>query len=368
MRILHIHSDWKFLSSLSLYDSPKIMNEVIFIGEKHVEREDIEYLPFTKKNINIIAKKADTFDVVIFYSLRLEHSLICERISSKVIVIWRFFGAELYALLNKELLSPESQRYYNPQRIHHVLSVIKNTILYSASAETIFWKAVKRADYMSGLCSAEYDYLKIRFDKLPPFIQLPYRWIEPRQGSGSRNLIIVGHSGDIYGNHLEVLRRLTMNPSMHDYNYVLFFSYAQYSERYSNAVINKVKNYGNFRVINEFLGRKEYEEIVGKASAMVINSYRQHGMGNVFYALRNGIKVYLSKINVMYDWLVSEGFLVWTLKDFMEDISKNNVVLSKEQVEHNIKAYKGLSEKYSKKKYLQLLLSLKKENYENSPN
>ena len=149
-----------------------------------------------------------------------------------------------------------------------------------------------------------------------------------------------------------------MNPSMRDYNYVLFFSYSQYSERYSNAVINKVKNYNNIRVINDFLERKKYEEIVGNASAMVINSYRQHGMGNVFYALRNGIKVYLSTKNVMTEWFVKEGFLVWTLEDFMEDISKNNVVLTQEQVEHNVKAYKRLSEKYSVERFHQNLLSL----------
>lgn len=368
MRILHIHSDWKFLPSLASYDNPKIENEVIFIGDKHEERVDIEYFPFTKKNIIDIANIAETFDIVIFYSLRLEHSLICEKISSKVIVIWRFFGAELYSLLNKELLSKESQRYFNPQRIHHALSVIKNTILYSAPAETIFWRAVNRADYISGLSTAEYDYLKNRFDKLPPFIQLPFRWIEPRQNIGPRNIILLGHSKDIYGNHLEVLRRLTVNPSMCDYNFVMFFSYGQGSERYTNAVINEVKAYDNIRVINEFLGRKEYEEIVGKASALVINSYRQQGMGNVFGALRNGIKVYLSENNVMCDWLVKEGFIVGTLEDFMYDISKNNVALSPEQVSHNVKVYKRLTEKYSVEGYHQLLLSLIKECDEDSSN
>lgn len=359
MRILHIHSDWKFLTSLASYEDPKIENEVIFIGEKHEERGDIECLPFTKKNISIIAKKVDNYDVIIFHSLRLEHSLICEKITSKVIVIWRFFGAELYSLLNKELLSPESQRYFNPQRVHHVLSVIKNSLLYSASAETIFWKAVKRADYMSGLCMAEYDYLKKRFDKLPPFIQLPYRWIEPRQNLGPRNIILLGHSKDIYGNHLELIKKLASNPMMFDYNYVMFFSYGQYSKKYTTAVLNAVRGYDNIKVFSKFLTREEYDTITGRASAIVINSYRQMGMGNVFHALRNGIKVYLSEKNVMYDWLVKEGFIVGTLEDFIYDISKNNVALNPEQVDHNVIAYKGLTERYSVEAFHQLLLSLK---------
>lgn len=361
MRILHIHSDWKFVKgSLTAFNNPEIENKVFYIGDSIINDGTIVSMPFSDNNANIIASEALAFDIVVFYSMRLEHALICNKLDKRIIVLWRFFGDELYSLMGQTMLSPESRRFYKKSQIHHLLSIVKNSILYSTSAEKAFQKAVKRSDYFCGLSDTEYIYLRNHFNNLPPFVQLPYWKFSHKEIVPKQDVIILGHSKNIYGNHLEVINRLLTSVGIDNYHYVMYFSYGQYSKEYSNAVLDLASKCPLIRVVSGFLDRDEYEKLTNSASAMVINSYREMGMGNVFYALRNGIKVYLSKNNVMYEWLLKEGFVVYTVDEFYNDIANRNVRLPEEQAVKNIYAYNNLTVKYSYEVFIRWLLSLNK--------
>jgi len=362
MKILHIHSDRKFIiDSFDWFNDASFENTIIYLGEPFQYDKSIDYIPFSKRNAYIIASKANQYDVVIFYSLRLEHAIICGKIERGVIVLWRFFGGELYQLMGTDLLSSESKRYYKKVPVHHFLSVIKNTLLYSSSAEEIFRKAVLRSEYFMGLSDMEYAFLKKKFQNLPPFIQLPYT-INAKccDLTSKEDIVILGHSRDIYGNHLEVLKRLESGQQLDDFNYVMFFSYGEYSEEYTKAVLDIVRSHPTIRVISDFLDRNDYFNILNTSAAMVINSYRQMGMGNVFLGLMRGIKVYLNEKNVMYDWLRKEGFAVYSVESFYKDISNRDICLSKNQTMNNIDALNNLAIKYSVEGFCERVLSLKK--------
>lgn len=361
MKILHIHSDRKFIvDTFTSFNDPSIENTVIYLGEPFQYDKPMVFMPFSRKNADRIASEAKQFDAVVFYSLRLEHAVICGKLDKGVTVLWRFFGGELYQLMGEELLSTESKRYFKKAPVHHVLSVIKNTILYSSSAESAFKKAVKRSDFLMGLSDMEYDSLKKRFQDLPPFIQLPY-YINAKdfELTSKQNIIILGHSRDFYGNHLEVLRGLDSSQQLDNYNYVMFFSYGVSSEEYNGAVLNMASSHTSVRVITDFLDREDYYNILNNASAMVINSYRQMGMGNVFQAFLRGIKVYLNEKNVMYGWLLKEGFEVFNLEHFYKDISNRHIQLSEEQAMKNVNAINNLAIKYSVASFCEKVLTLK---------
>ena len=361
MRILHIHSDRKFISSsTALFSAAQLENTVVYLGESIKGEDAIICMPFTRKNASLLASRANEYDVVVFYSLRLEHAVICNMINKNVTIIWRFFGGELYQLMGRKMLSTESQEFYKEARFHHLLSVLKNTLLYYASAERIFKMAVTRTDYFMGLSDLEYRFLKQSFHDLPPFIQLPYIKEAPHAIAAKKDVVILGHSKDIYGNHLEILNGLISSQMMDNYSYVMFFSYGEYSKEYTRAVLNAASKSASIRVVSDFLSRSEYENITNTAAAMVINSYRQMGMGNVFQALRNGVKVYLNEKNVMYDWLVKEGFSVYTIGEFFVDICNRNVHLSTDLATKNIEVYNNLSVKYSVEDFCVRLLSLEK--------
>lgn len=363
MKILHIHSDEKFIrDTMWAYLDDNIDNGIVFLGNHSIQDNKVKCFKHGKKNYKAISDISAEYDIVIFNSMSLQHALICNLIKKrfpKKIVIWRFFGAELYGRLNKEMLAPASLRYYKDERLHHFLSIVKNLLLHQATADTIFWKAVSNTDYFLGLADEEYNLLKQYFRNLPPFLQIPYRKVETTfERSLGHNQIIIGHSMDILGNHLEVLEMMNSLPCLNDYQYKMFFSYSEYSSEYTKAVCDYVKDWPSMEVIKGFMPKEKYLDVLNNSCATVINSYRQMGMGMVFNAFREGLKVYLNPRNSMYIWLKKHGFCVFTIRDFIEDLHNRNVCLSKEQRKTNIEAMNSLASLYSSENYREQLKSL----------
>lgn len=97
------------------------------------------------------------------------------------------------------------------------------------------------------------------------------------------------------------------------------FNYGEESS-YSEAVLKAASKINGIHIINEFLTIEEYSSIFKKAYAFVFNAYRQMAMGNIFIALQNNVKVYLSTQNTAYYWLLREGFKVFPIDDFLVDL------------------------------------------------
>lgn len=356
MKILHIHSDEKFIKgSLLPYLNENIDNDIVFLGSHSIQDDKVKCFKHEKKNYKAISDISAEYDIVIFYSMSLQHALICNLIKKsfpKKIVLWRFFGAELYGIINRGMLAPASLKYYKDERLHHILSIAKNLLLHGATSDAIFWKAVGNTDYFLGLAEEEYKQLKQNFRNLPPFLQLPYKKWETTINNNTRhNQIIIGHSKDLYGNHLEVLKMMSSLPCLNNYQYKMFFSYSEYSTKYSKAVCDYVKEWPSMEVIQGFMPREEYMDILNNSDAVVINSYRQMGMGMVFNALRDGLKVYLNPLNPMYNWLIKYNFCVYTINDFIEDLQRENVCLSMEQKKQNVEARNKLASLFSYDNY-----------------
>lgn len=363
MKILYIHSDEKFIrSALCTYQKDDIESDNVFLGNNIISGTNVKCFKHRKRDYRAIAELSACYDVVIFYSMSLQHALICNIIKSRFpqkIVIWRFFGAELYGRLNREMLASASLKYYKNERFHHFLSIAKNLLLHQATADKIFWKAVSNTDYFLGLAEEEYNQLKQYFKALPPFLQMPYKKNTTTKPSPKRhNQIIIGHSKDIYGNHFEVLEMMSSLPCLNDYQYKMFFSYSEYSPQYTKAVCDFVKEWPSMEVIKGLMPKKEYLDILNNSDAIVINSYRQMGMGMVFNALRDGLKVYLNPLNPMYNWLNKYNFCVFTINDFIEDLQRRNVFLSMEQKKQNVESRNMLASLFSYESFSGQLKSL----------
>src|SRR5690606_40162359 len=69
-----------------------------------------------------------------------------------------------------------------------------------------------------------------------------------------------------------------------------------------------------------FLSIEKFREIYKTTAALVINSYRQHALGNIFTALLYGVKIYLNPKSSTYPWLKQLGFQVFDINQLITDI------------------------------------------------
>src|SRR5699024_1419419 len=95
-----------------------------------------------------------------------------------------------------------------------------------------------------------------------------------------------------------------------------------------------------------------------KSSAFVHNGYRQMALGNIYAALRNGVKVYLNEKNVIMQWLLNEGFLIFSLNEFQNDIECDNLRLSQDQAQTNIDRLTQLMKNYTIEHFQQNIIQL----------
>ena len=361
MKILHVHSDKKFITALRAYENPDFENTLVFLGEPFENNINAKFYPNTIASFRTIAHMAKNYDLVVFFSLRLQHSVICNMLPPNIKVAWRFFGAELYPYLHKDVLTKRSMGYYQTDTLHHILSVIKNNLLYGASAEKLFWNAVRRCNFFFGLADTEYEYLQSHFRCLPPFCSVPFETSDfPTIQYNKEPIIMIGHSGDIYVNHLDVFESIKTLSCRENYQYYTFLSYGKYSDKYKNAIIHYTKDFSTLHVVTKFIPLTEYRHLQEKSTALVINSIRQIAMGNIFSAFRRGVKVYVHSNNIMLPWMRKHGFLVFTTDQFKQDLIDGNITLLPEEMDANVEAYRHLGELFSIENFQKSLLNFVK--------
>src|SRR5699024_621062 len=99
---------------------------------------------------------------------------------------------------------------------------------------------------------------------------------------------------------------------------------------------------------DQFLSRSDFKAVYQQSAALIINSYRQMALGNIFTALQTGTKIYLSEKNITYYWLKKNRFMISSIeKDLRKDISQNDLFLSATQASQNFNNYIALANSYT---------------------
>src|SRR5690606_38226898 len=138
--------------------------------------------------------------------------------SSQVIVIWSFYGAELYSLppMKYSMLSKKTMKVLNwnflnlgkwKDRLRSIVSFLKN----KPTNYQLIKQAIPRVDFFLWYNRYEYDFLDSFFNKqLPVFI--PYsitnvlEYVVPNKDKS--NSILIGNSRALYNNHLDAISLL----------------------------------------------------------------------------------------------------------------------------------------------------------------
>jgi dTDP-N-acetylfucosamine:lipid II N-acetylfucosaminyltransferase len=362
LKAVHVHTDLKFLDAASKFEGDLFHNTtVVLAGKEKYEGASNEMAIFLGGDFKA-AKRAMALcqdaDLVVAYGLTVKHAFIANRLPQKVKIAWRFFGGELYDAKKELFLSPltmellaDSKPFFSPYRkFKNILSVILSFAQFGwEGRRRELDKAIKRMDFFICLSGEEYDFLKaIQFD-LPPLIRWPR--LEWAGGSAEKPvqkepIVVIGNSRAVWNNHLDLIEIISRSNNRSKYQFLLLFSYGP-ENRYTRCVRAKTEGRSEFRLLEEVMPKERFLEFYSPVSALVINSYRQSAVGNIFKAMRSGVKIYLNEKNIVLKWLRDEGFLISTMEDFINDLDRDNLTLGDSEMLHNQTRLKAISEKYS---------------------
>ncbi|MGY5351723.1 hypothetical protein ACXGQW_04025 [Wenyingzhuangia sp. IMCC45533] len=356
--VIHIHTDKKFVKDSYRFEKGEFKNTTIFLGNAFTDEIDIEgeIIFFTKKETSKIIEICKAAHLVVLYDLDVTKSKIALKLPKSVKIAWRFFGYELYSKKKELFLSNKTKPYITNKSencIVRILQNIKSLFIFKTLYKNIFWKAVKRCDLMLILCIEEHQYLESIFGNLPTPIKLSNKKpvvgnvekLVNRRNSDFQKLIVLGNNRSVYNNHLELIDKVKKFVDNESYSFSILFNYGPKSSYYYD-VLNQAKNY-NINVVTDFMTLSEFNKFYKSISALCINGYRQMAVANIVTAIALGVKVYLHKKNVYSEWLVNEGFKIFTVEDFEKDLKENNINLSLEDAIYNVKMLDDLSSKYN---------------------
>ncbi len=364
-KTLHIHSDHKFVGMTRKFENAIFENSVVIIGDK-VSYKGIykdEALFFRSRPINVgtIINLCHGFDIIVLYDLTFFKCIIANRIPSNIIVLWRFFGYELYGKIPKEVFSNLTAKAMRKYRYYEVVTNILGILKVKEVKQYAVWRtfykreftnAINRINYFMGLSNLEYEYLKNFWPNLPKFIQWPLSTGEVNTDYvyQKSNKIMLGNNRSAYNNHLDILDIISKSQNRNLFNYYLFFSYGE-NNNYAKAVRNAASKIKEVHIIEEFLPIEEFRRFYSDTSALVINGYRQMAMGNIFEAIRNGVKVYLNERNIILARLKNEGFLIYTIEDFVVDLEINNIAMPENDARLNLHNLQNFIENHGVKQF-----------------
>lgn len=370
-KIIHIHSDQKFVYDSKIFERNNFVNEFVIFGKesdyKGPYKESIKFFSYSKKDISKVIVLCNSADIVVMWRLDFTKCYIANRLLKRKKVIWRFFGFELYSKIPDYVFSKKTLSAKNSERINHtfikktkhIAGKIEQLVKYQTTLKNEFSKALQRVDYFICLSKTEYQFLRKYWLNLPSFIQYPFTLYS----NGNKNYlkktnqIIVGNNRSAFNNHLDIIDLIKNSNNKGKYSFLILFNYGP-NNAYSNAVRRMAHEIKEVTVLDDFLSYDEFMNLYVNASAFVMNGHRQMAMANVLQALKNDVKVYLNEKNVILEWLREEGFFIFTIVNFVADIKTNNINLSKEEVQHNRKQIIKFIKKYNQEDFHNTLLQI----------
>ena len=349
LKILNILVDDKFIDGLIEvleFTKGKHKHDYIVIGNGAIEK--FQYITKTE-----YIRKIDNKDCLNFinnngYDLIILHSLACipwfkiSEIDSKIKVLWKAWGFDLYRtpseiqpFIRVRRLQPITNRYW---WIHYRSKVYINlkTWLYSQIHRKEIKQAINRIDYFSGCLPNEFDLMKKNIFFRAKHVELPYFHLKSNYTNENKSVfqelghnILIGNGAAIGNNHFDLFNYFsTIN--IIDKQVIVPLSYGG-----DNFYIKDIINYGknifgeNFRPILNFMPLREYNTLLSTCSHAILGYEQQAALGNAAELLWLGVKLFLPQTSVNYKYFRDNGYNVFTIEnDLTEEQLSHSLTLN----------------------------------------
>jgi len=352
-KIYHIHTDFKFLYDSYRFESDMFENQLVFIGEKNDSNTDYHssalFFSGNDNSVDSLIKTLEDADLVVFYALCDKKIKVLEKLPTQIKTAWRFFGYELYGSRHDLMYSKKTIEILYKKKSYYFSLFFGLNFFYKnirrriRSAKDLEY--MKKIDFILLFAEEEYIYLKKHW-KVPEFLKLNLdEFLTEDNFSNADNKVIVGNSRNSFNNHLDIIDLISNHHSSSEF---LFFLNYGSKGRYYLEVMNRIQKLSNCIVYDEFLGKQEFEQIYSTSSAFVLNSHRQMALGNIFLAVKYGLKLYMNDKNPLKQWLINNNILVSSIEDFEDDLKREKLSLSLQDKKNNIQSFNNLYVSYTK--------------------
>lgn len=351
VKILHIAKDEKFIdSAIRQFEHVKNADSVFYILSKSSNLKYIKQVDKVKchSKTSTILERINDYEIIIFHSLDMDFTPIILKTNKAQICVWMCFGFEIYNdsfYFNKNNLYGKltlKETSFNPvsleKKFKNYLRPLKRLFKSNLPFTTQELKisSVRKMDYL--VSSYKEEYLKIsrliyQRKKQLNFTYYPLEYlVDVNDLSIKREKqILVGNSGTLTNNHLDVFNRLKPY-QLNDFVILCPLNYGD--ENYIDLIKVKGELLFNdrFKPLTEFLPIKDYNTHIRRSSIAVFYNFRQQSIGNIIAALWYGAKVYLSQKNSFYTYLKRNKVIVF---DFDKSNNDFNTMLDESDVNHN---------------------------------
>lgn len=339
--ILHLLTDDKFadyaIEQFSSFPETSEFVVIAFTSDfKYIKNnEKVIYIKWNKDDIDSLISSLSKYSGVVFHGMFYPWQEDIINNLDKQKIAWMFWGGEIYGRdeVSNTFLAPKSKLLLQLYNIKNRLQGKKQDTIYSLPVELY-----KKVDYCLTDMQNEFDYAKQLLDNQMQMIWYNYYSIEDTVGSliNSRSTgkdVFLGNSCTIENNFLEAfytLRRLRLNNN----RVIVPLSYG--SPWLKNILLKLGKLYfkKNFLPLIDFLPREEYNSYMTNCGVMIMNHYRPQAQGNIITGLWLGMRVFLSKKNITYQYFKDNGIILYSIED---DLNKNIELnpLNDEELQHN---------------------------------
>ena len=346
--ILHgFPEDEFFDGKANFYDKlPHVKNLYYFYTQnknykfKYIKKT--ERIKIFNSLINYVKQfRRNDIDVLFFYSMVGRNLLLASIAKSNMKIVWWAWGYDIYngkfgapPLINIDLYKPLTKEFLDNNNLG-IVNKLKG-VCYA----WIRKKAIERVDYFMPTIFADYNLIKTQcpFFKakcfpngiLPGSFSFCYK--------KSPGDILVGNSLTYSNNHLDIFQKLYDITLDNERKFVIPINYGDAFGGADKLIELTSFSYDtNVLWLKDFLDKKTYLSLFNKISHAIFGVMRQQAMGNIYYCLRTGVKVYLYKDSVVANQLRNEGYIFFSIEDIDEESLSET--LSENDAKHNFEIF-----------------------------
>ncbi len=309
MNLLHIIDDEKFIKFCKqTFDLDFVNNHYLNSGE-----------------ISLFYLEEHKIDIIFIHYLRIKEVDFFYKNKVEIPKMWMNWGADGFSLpfFYNQFLDKESKSEFNriklktgiSEFIKHRIKLSFNKKWNQSSLPKKTLSVINQMDYIIPIVPGDYDLLKAKYNILPKCYHFNYvtDLFGNLNESGEGN-ILLGNSASVSNNHFSILKLLN-KVGINDRKVYVPLSYGNKS--YKNYILDYISKLNNKNIIPlcDFMPYGEYAEIINSCEIMVMNHHRQQALGNIILGMLNGNTIYMNEKSSLYEYLVSNGFVVKNVND-----------------------------------------------------
>lgn len=326
--ILHVFDDAIIsLDTIYLFLKLEEYNQTFAIITSDTEKWDKIDLPllFIKNNKNSVTEihaLMQQFDVIIIQALSYEKAKAINKFNNKKsVIIWALWGYELYNIA--QYFTKTKLEFSTTTRNKGILQRIKDYYAF----KIIYQRAVQKIDISLFLLKEDFDLLSSCIPNAMIWKEACYQTVNNLIGENSSfkstgNSILIGNSSTPSNRHEIAFNQLS-KLNLNERNIIVPLSYGDNEYRDKVLTAGKLKFGNKFNPLKEFMSKDSYSQLLSSCSHAIFAHERQQAFGSILTMLLGGAKVFLSRVNPLFNWFNQHKIIVFSLEsDFESEIEK----------------------------------------------